>query len=134
MNADLQPSDVFTPNQFPVEEYNVYAAREVAERSLRRAVARTEVPVIYGEYGVGKTTLMKRFFLDDERAGRLIHVLTPAGKNMDDVARIILEQLNYSVEVSGESRDRRGVETSLEAGGGFIPFVARLRGTADRES
>jgi hypothetical protein len=133
VDRDLKPTDVFTPNQFPIEEYNVYAAREAAEGALTRSLGRTEIPVIYGEYGVGKTTLMKRYFLDEDQQGRLVHILTPANKNMDDVARIVLEQLNYAVEVSGESRERRGVETSAEAGGGFIPIRARFRGNAEKE-
>ena len=118
--SDLTPADVFTPNRFPLEKYNVYAAREVAEKGLARALRRTEVPVVYGEYGVGKTTLMKKFFIKDDYEGRLVHILTPAGKNMDDVARIVLEQIGYSVEVSGESRTRFGAEASAEGGGGFV--------------
>jgi RecA/RadA recombinase len=134
MEPDLRPSDVFTPNQFPLEEHNVYAARAVAERALKRSVGRAEIPVVYGEFGVGKTTLIKRFFLSEDRAGRLVHILTPAGKNMDDVARIVLEQLNYSVEVGGEARSRQGAEVSVEGGGSFIPLKARFRGSTDRET
>ncbi len=132
--ADLRPSDVFTPNAFPLEKYNVYAAREAAEKKLTRALGRTEVPVIYGEYGVGKTTLVKKFFLNEDGEGRLVHVVNVANKNMDDVARLVLERLNYRVEVGGESRSLRSGEASVEGGGGFVPLRARFMGKAERET
>jgi hypothetical protein len=132
MNGNgLQPSDVFTPNQFPLEEHQVYAAREEAEAAMRRAVGRSQTPIIYGEYGVGKTTLVKRFFLPEEAEGRFVHVLTPAGKNLDDVAKIVLEKLDYSVEVGGEARTLTSAEGGLDIGA-FLPLRARFGGRRER--
>lgn len=103
MNGPLKPTDVFTPNRFPLEEHNVYAARADAEKQLSAAMARNQTPVVYGEYGVGKTTLVKKYFHEDERAGRFVLVLNPAGKNLDDVAKVVLEAIGYCVEVARES-------------------------------
>lgn len=90
--------------------------------------------MIYGEYGVGKTTLVKKFFLREHNEGRLVHILNAANKNMDDVARVVLEQLDYTVEVGGESRSRRSAEGSVEGGGVFVPLKARLTGKMERET
>jgi MoxR-like ATPase len=77
VNHSLKPTDVFTPNRFPLEEHNIYAARADAEQKLNAAMTRNQTPVVYGEYGVGKTTLIKKHFQEDERAGRFVHVLNP---------------------------------------------------------
>ncbi len=102
MYGQLKPTDVFTPNRFPLEEHNVYAARADAEEKLNAAMARNQIPVVYGEYGVGKTTLIKKHFQAEEAAGRFVHVLNPANKNMDDVTKVVLEAMGYRVEVSRE--------------------------------
>lgn len=127
MNGTLQPTDVFTPNRFPLEEHNVYAARAEAESSLGSAMARRQIPVVYGEYGVGKTTLVKKYFHEDEQAGRFVHVLNPSGKNMEDVAKVVLEAIGYSVEVSRERSTGSTVEGSVEAGV-FATLKAKVRG------
>jgi dTDP-4-dehydrorhamnose reductase len=114
--GSLRPSDVFTPNRFPLGEHNVYVFRAVAERELRRAAARDEIPVVYGEYGVGKTTLVKKFFQAEERERRLVHVLTPAGLSFADVAKIVLERLGYRVHVSEQVGRSLAVEGSAELG------------------
>jgi MoxR-like ATPase len=83
----LHPSDVFTPNRFPLEEYNAYSARAEAESALERSMNRSQVPVIYGEFGVGKTTLAKRFFRGEDAEGRLVHILSPAGRTSTTLRR-----------------------------------------------
>jgi AAA domain len=123
----LEPSDVFTPNGFPLEEHNVYAARKEAEKSVERGLARREVPVVFGEYGVGKTTLVKRFFRAEEREGRFVHLLSPANKNLDDVAKVVLEHLDYAVEMGRERRTESSVEGETGASL-FATLTARVRG------
>ncbi len=116
MPAKLRPSDVFTPNRFPLGEHNVYVFRAHAERDLRQAISRGQVPVVYGEYGVGKTTLIKKFFQDADREGRLLHVLSPGGLNFADIAKIALERLGYRVHVSDQMSRSYALEGSTEAG------------------
>ncbi len=109
-------ADVFTPNRFPVEEHHAYAAREEADAALVRALDRSQVPLIYGEFGVGKTTLVKRFFRNEEAEGRFVHFLSPANKTFDEVAKVVLEHLDYAVEVSGDVTAVRTGEDAIEAG------------------
>jgi GTPase SAR1 family protein len=131
MQGRLKPTDVFTPNGFPLEEYNVYSAREAAEQNLDRGLGRREVPVVFGEFGVGKTTLVKRFFLEEEREGRFVHFLSPSGKNLDDVARVVLEALDYAVVVTREHTT--GASAEAEVGGGiFGTITARFKGRVDK--
>lgn len=130
MQRRLEPSDVFTPNGFPLEEHNVYAAREEAERSLERGLKRREVPVVFGEFGVGKTTLVKRFFRDEDRERRFVHFLSPAGKNVEDLARVMLEALDYTVEVNRQRAMGSSVEGEVSAGV-FATLTAKFRGRLD---
>ena len=116
MARALRPTDVFTPNRLPLEEHNVYVFRADAERELRRATSRGEVPVVYGEFGVGKTTLIKRFFQDADHEHRLIHVLTPADRAFADVAKIVLEGLGYRVVVNEQIGRSLAVEGTAEVG------------------
>jgi hypothetical protein len=57
--------------------------------------------------------------------------LTRAGKNLDDVAKVVLEAIGYRVEMSQESSSGSTVEGSLEAGasaGIFAALKAKFRG------
>jgi hypothetical protein len=132
MNDHLAPADVFSPNRIPVKEHQAYAARVDAEAALKRAVSRSQVPVIYGEFGVGKTTLAKRYFLTAEQMGRFVHILSPSGKNLDDLVRVALEKLHYSVEVGGDARTTRTDEAGVDVGV-FTPLRARFTGRRERQ-
>jgi GTPase SAR1 family protein len=127
VNGKLQPHEVFTPNRAPLQEHQVYAAREEAEKTLRRAFRRRDVPVVIGEFGVGKTTLVTRFFRDEAEEGRFAHFASPADKNLENLAKVVLEQLGYSVEKSRETTS--GSELGGEVGGGvFATLTAKLTG------
>jgi tRNA A37 threonylcarbamoyladenosine biosynthesis protein TsaE len=63
----LEPNKVFTPGRLPLKPTNVYATRRTAEAELSKAYKRSLVPIVYGEYGVGKTSMVRKFFLDAER-------------------------------------------------------------------
>jgi hypothetical protein len=130
VGASLRPSEVFTPNQFPLEEHNVYVFRAEAERELSKATTRGEVPVVYGEFGVGKTTLIKKFFEDADHEGRLIHVLTPADKHLGDVAQQVLERIGYSVQITESTARSTSGQAALEAGF-FGALKATFRGTRE---
>lgn len=107
------PHEVFTPGSPPLERHNVYVERAAAEGSLRRYVERRQVPVVWGEYGVGKTSLVQHFFREEDRKGKLVYVASVSGLTLPDVFRTILEHLDYSVEVATTVSD------TIEAGGGF---------------
>jgi hypothetical protein len=129
----LRPKDVFTPNGFPLEAHNVYAAREAAENALQQAMDRNRSPLVFGEFGVGKTTLIKRFFLRQAKDGRFIHMYTPKGKTIEDLTRIVLERMHYTVETSREDSTTAAAEVSTGTGQ-FVPLKARLTGKLERTS
>jgi MoxR-like ATPase len=119
----LRPADVFTPAGLPLKDPNVYAAREEQEERLRRYVRRGQVPVVYGEYGVGKTTLVRRYFFEREPEGVILGYF-PVDEKMtvSDFFARILEVLEYRVE----RQEVAGSET--RAGGGFKVLVAHAEG------
>lgn len=119
----LKPSDVFTPGRLPIRPGNVYANRGEAEASFRKALERGLVPLVYGEYGVGKTSMARYVLRDDDAAGTLVNVESVAGKSFDEILAQCLEHLGYMVE------KRRSVgataSSSTDQGGemeGGLPF------------
>lgn len=113
--------------RFPARGAQCLRTRVEAERQLGRGLARREVSIVFGEFGVGKTTLVKHFFRDEDRESRLVHLLNPRGKNLDDVARVVLEQLDYAVEVTRERTTGSPVEGEI-GGGLFGTITAKVRG------
>lgn len=93
----LKPNDVFTPGQIPIRPTNVYAARGQAEKLFRKALARGMIPVIYGEYGVGKTSMARHVAREAEDQGRLVNIESVADKSLQDIFTRCLEKLGYSV-------------------------------------
>lgn len=93
----LTPNDVFTPGQIPIRPTNVYAARGQAEELFRKALARGMIPVIYGEYGVGKTSMARHVAREAEARGRLVNIESVADKSLQDIFSRCLEKLGYSV-------------------------------------
>jgi hypothetical protein len=108
-----KPHQVFTPGSPPLEEHNVYVERAGAEKALRKAVERRWVPVVWGEYGVGKTSLVLRFFQREKEEGRLVYISSVADLTLPDVFRTILEHLNYAVDVESTVADTAGVEAGI---------------------
>lgn len=93
----LTPNDVFTPGQIPIRPTNVYAARGDAEELFRKALARGMIPVIYGEYGVGKTSMARHVAREAESQNRLVNIESVADKTLQDVFSRCLEMLGYAV-------------------------------------
>ncbi|UZG44306.1 ATP-binding protein [Caldimonas thermodepolymerans] len=93
----LTPNDVFTPGKLPIRPTNVYAARGEAETQFRKALQRGMIPVVYGEYGVGKTSMARFVLRDADEAGRLVNVESVADKSLDEVFSRCLEKLGYAV-------------------------------------
>jgi len=93
----LTPNDVFTPGKLPIRPTNVYAARGEAEALFRKALQRGMIPVVYGEYGVGKTSMARFLLRDADGAGRLVNVESIADKALDEVFSQCLERLGYAV-------------------------------------
>ena len=93
----LTPNDVFTPGQIPIRPTNVYAARGEAEALFLKSLQRGMIPVIYGEYGVGKTSMARHVARAAESENRLVNIESVADKSLQDVFSRCLERLGYSV-------------------------------------
>lgn len=109
-----QPHEVFTPGSPPLEKHNVYVTRGIAEQQLRRYVQRRQVPVVWGEYGVGKTSLVQHFFKEEESKGRLVYIPSVAGLSLSDVFRTILEHLDYRVDIEARSAETTSGEGGID--------------------
>ena len=130
--AELRPSDVFTL-RIPVANRNVYANRGEAEARLERAVRRGLVPLVFGEYGVGKTSMARFFAREAESHGRLVNVVSVEGKSLADIFAACLEKVGFRVtRTVSASRDSSLSETT-EAGfsTGPAPVGITLNGTRE---
>lgn len=95
-----EPGEVFTPTKLPLGKTQVYAHRSLPEREIRTILSDGNVPVVFGEYGVGKTTVVRKFIQDQGEANREVYIATVSNKTMSDVIKVALEKLNYSIDVS----------------------------------
>lgn len=111
----LTPADVFTPSRAPLREHNVYVTRTDAEHELESAVSQGDTPLIFGEFGVGKTSLALHFFRGSREDRRLVHFTSPADQALDAVFQQALEQIGYTVErgVVEEQATTDGVEAEI---------------------
>jgi len=121
------PAEVFVPSGLPLDDLNVYATRAGPEADLRRYMERAQVPVVFGEYGVGKTTLVRRFLLEAEKENRLVYIPSAAGKALTGIAQIVLEHLKYEVEVE------RTEGQLYAANAGIKAYVVNVGGEARAE-
>ena len=124
------PHEVFTPGSPPLEEHNVYVPRQEAEANLERFLQRRQVPVIFGEYGVGKTTVVQRFFQDRGVNGRLVYVPSVSGTTLPDIFQILLEHLGYTVEVERTAGQVVGVDGGFD----FKVVKANAKGEESEQS
>ena len=93
----MKPSDVFTPGKLPLKPQNVYAKRATAEGQLKKADERAFVPLVYGEYGVGKTSTVRKYIQDNHPASPLVNIESVADKSFQDVVAAILEKIGYQI-------------------------------------
>lgn len=91
------PHEVFTPGEIPLKEHNVYVPRTSVEKRLRQFLQRNQVAVVFGEYGVGKTTVVQRFLRDEVSPDRVVYISSVSGKSLLDVFAAVLERIEYSV-------------------------------------
>lgn len=93
----LRPVDVFTPGRIPIRPNNVYSRRGEAETDFEQSLERGMVPLVFGEYGVGKTSLARHQFKPQEAQGVLVNIESAADSTLQDVLDRILEKLDYVV-------------------------------------
>lgn len=127
----LTPNDVFTPGQIPIRPTNVYASRGEAEQLFRKSIARGMIPVIYGEYGVGKTSMARHVAREAEAQNRLVNIESVADKTLQDVFSRCLEKLGYAVttkRVEGSANANTHEQSGqAEASAGWIKAIVASR-------
>lgn len=127
----LTPNDVFTPGQIPIRPTNVYASRGEAEQLFRKSIARGMIPVIYGEYGVGKTSMARHVAREAEAQNRLVNIESVADKTLQDVFSRCLEKLGYAVttkRVEGSANANTHEQSGqAEASAGWIRAIVASR-------
>lgn len=129
----LTPNDVFTPGQLPIHPTNIYAARGSAEELFNKTIRRGMIPVVYGEYGVGKTSMARYALREKETQGLLVNIESVADQSFEAVFTRCLEKLGYSVtiktisgEISTATHEQSG-QAGISAGGFINSLVASKR-------
>lgn len=135
----LRPNDVFTPGKLPIRPTNVYAARGDAETLFLKTLQRAMIPVVFGEYGVGKTSMARYALREKDSASLLVNVESVADKSLNDVFSRCLEKLGYSVKTKriGGSSTLSSHEQSAQAGvstGGWINALVASKRTRNAGS
>ena len=130
----LKPNKVFTPNKIPVKPGNTYTSRGQAQTNLERAIDRGFIPLIYGDYGVGKTSMARYVLKPYEDANRLVNIESVAGKSIQDIFQHCLEKMNYKIErsVTKEKANSSSLAQGAKAGANAGWITAKL--TSNRQT
>jgi hypothetical protein len=108
----LDPNDVFVPGRLPLEKTNVYAKRSNPESLLRKHLSRGLVPVVYGEFGVGKTSMVRKHFVD---VPNVLYLPTAAKLTLTKVFEVVLESLEYTVTTKRNKGSESGGSGGIDA-------------------
>lgn len=131
MGNALKPNDVFVPGKFPIEAANAYADRGQPQRDTRTALERGYVPLVFGGYGVGKSSMVARVAQDFQQSNTQVYIETVYEKSLDAIFRRVLESIGYEVTVERTKNLRSGNTVSGDAdveGTIFQVLRARIRG------
>lgn len=119
---DPAPNEVFVPGKFPIENHNVYADRGNPQQRFLKAIERNFVPVLYGGYGVGKSSMARHLAKKWHESNRLVYIPSLYGKSLEDIFAVVLETVGYSVvtERTTASTNETTAEASSSLEGGFF--------------
>lgn len=129
----LKPNDVFTPGRLPIRNTNVYAKRGDAETLFLKTLERGMIPVVFGEYGVGKTSMARYALREKDAKGLLVNIESVADKKLEDVFTRCLEKLGYAVKtkrldgVSQTQSHEKSGQAEASAGGWIKAIIASKR-------
>lgn len=132
----LNPADVFVPGRFPIESNNIFADRGDAQRLLEQAWSRSFVPIVFGSYGVGKSSLAYYCANRLNPKQRLVYIESLYGKSLASIFERILEEIGYEVSVERTVGDENenGSEAGFAVGGGILAtLTAKLAGKISRK-
>ena len=130
MNKGLKPSDVFVPGKFPIEEANAYADRGTPQRDTLTALQRGYVPLVFGGYGVGKSSMVARVARGFHQSNTLVYVETVYGKSLDNIFQQVLEKLDYEVTIQRTENIKKETTVTGDAqieGGVFHTLKAKFK-------
>lgn len=136
MSQTPKPTDVFVPGKFPIETDNVYANRGVKQQRFTEALDAGHIPLVYGGYGVGKSSLALFCTKLWRQSGREVYIASVFQKSLINIFETILEKFGYSVEVERTSNDERegSGELGFDFGGGILGFLkAKIAGKIARK-
>lgn len=134
MTDGLKPNDVFRPGKLPIEQNNVYAPRGIKEQDFTRFISRGWVPIVYGEYGVGKTSLARHVLKHHSEIGKLVNVESVEGKEFEEIVQQILEKVGFSIarKETSTNSTTRSLETSGKTPIKWGEFTAKFTGSRTR--
>ena len=119
----LQPEDVFVPGKYPLDNKNAYANRGKKEEAFINSINISSIPIIYGGYGVGKSSMALKIIKDNYEKSKLVYIESINGMKKDEIIKTILEEINTSfIEEKKEetSTDAEiGLDAAVKAGVGF---------------
>jgi len=136
MTEKLTPSDVFVPGRFPIMDKNVYADRGSTQRDLVLSLSRGFVPIVFGSYGVGKSSLARFCTKSWDQKGKLVYIESVYGKSLVNIFERVLEFLGYEVTIEKHDTDEKESYSDLgfEVAGGILGFLkAKTAGKLGRK-
>jgi len=117
----MNPNEVFVPGKFPIEKNNIYADRGSPQHSVRSAIDRGFVPLVFGGYGVGKSSMVMHCLEKERLSGRLIYIETMYKKNLKDIFQQLLEKFGYTIDKKTDSNENEsGSEVGVSAEAGIL--------------
>jgi len=124
----LTPDKVFRPGKLPINPGNVYANRGESENEFKKSLRRGFIPLVFGEYGVGKTSMARHIVKSNYDEDKLVNVESVADKDISDVISQCLEKIGYSVErkKTDHNSETRSLEQGAEASIGIDWLKAKL--------
>jgi AAA domain len=131
----LTPDKVFTPGKLPINPENVYASRGRSEEKFKTALDRSVVPLVYGEYGVGNTS-MARYTINQHFSDyNLVNIESVGGMDLNQIIDRILEHIEYTqnTKTIKQSSTSHKKETGGKAGIGVPGISANINSTTTNQ-
>lgn len=124
----LTPDKVFRPGKLPINPGNVYASRGDSEAEFKKSLSRGFIPLVYGEYGVGKTSMARHIVKSLYDDNKLVNVESVADKDLADIIEQCIEKIGYAVErtKTDQKLNTKVLEQGGEASAGIGWLSAKL--------
>ena len=95
----MRPTDVFVPGRYPVATSNAYAVRVEKQDSFKSSLQSFFVPIVYGGYGVGKSSMALKSVAENFTRHRLVYIESVSGVAPEGLKRRILEELRAPTRI-----------------------------------